>query len=281
MNRLILIACALLVLPAKAQDSTVVPPDLSALRERGVAAEIRSKTTRRNPETGRSTIGLIEAYTRGVIADAGDNLVLFLPEEEDPAWIRPNTVALLEPADTLIDLLEAEGRDVTVLRELNDKWFPRLSESEDAAVLKAWEEELVARGVPVILSMFRFEVTEAGDVLPSFGLKNISNRTVESVTIELLGFNEYGDVVRDRSTDMATHYATLGGTIRPGDTALYSYTDMPLWNNRSTACIEIRRIVATFQDGTAATVDYQLKEARMSPDLYPIMGECSRAGSGP
>jgi hypothetical protein len=97
----------------------------------------------------------------------------------------------------------------------------------------------------------------------------------------VIGFNQYGDVVRDKSTGMATHFATLTGTIRPGDVALFSYTDSALWSNRSTTCIEIRKVVVTFQDGSSATVDYQLKEARTSPGTYHVMGECSRAGSGP
>jgi hypothetical protein len=80
---------------------------------------------------------------------------------------------------------------------------------------------------------------------------------------------------------MATHFASLEGTIRPGDVAMSNIADAPLWSNRSTTCIEVRKMVATFEDGSTATVDYQLKEARMSPDVYRTMGECSRPGSGP
>jgi hypothetical protein len=281
MRRLIVIAFALAALPARAQDTTAVARDVNALRARGVVAEIRSRTTKRNPETGRSTIATIEAYTRGVIADAHGGLVFFLANDDDEGWVRPNAVALLEPADSLVGLLEGEGRDASALRELTDRWFPRLADGGDAALIRAWEENLREQGVPLVLSMFTFERSDAGDVFPSFGVRNISDRTVEGVALEVIGFNQYGDVVRDKSTGMATHYATLTGTIRPGDVALFSYSETALWSNRSTTCIEIRKMVVTFQDGATATVDYQLKEARTSPDTYHVMGECSRAGSGP
>lgn len=281
MRSLIVIAIALVVLPARAQDSTTTERDLTGLRARGVPAEIRSKTTKRNPETGRSTIALIDAYTRGVIADARDRLVYFIAEDDDDGWIRTNAVALLEPADGLIALIEADGGDASALRELNDKWFPRMAENADEAIIREWEEKLLAQGVPVVLSMLDFTVSDEGDIHPSFGVKNISKRTVSEVTLEVIGFNAHGDVVRDKSTGMATHYAKLAGTIRPGDSALSNYVDVALWSNRSTTCIEIRKMVVTYEDGTTKTVEYQLKDARLSADMYHAMGECSRPGSGP
>lgn len=281
MRRLIVIVIALVTFPARAQDTTTVERDVSALRARGVPAEVRSRTTKRNPETGRSTIALIEAYTRGVIADAGDGLVYFLAETDDAGWIRPNAVALLEPADSLIGLIEAEGRDASVLRELNQQWFPRLAEDGDEALIREWEGQILARGVPVVIASFGFTVAESGDVSSSFSVKNISERTVSNVTLEVVGFNRFGDVVRDKSTGMATHFAHLEGAIRPGDVALSTIPETVLWSNRSTTCIEIRKVTVTFQDGSTSTVDYQLKEARMSPDTYHVMGECSRPGAGP
>ncbi len=281
MRLLIVIAFALVALPVRAQDSTATDRDVSALRARGVPAEIRSKTTKRNPETGRSTIALIEAYTRGVIVDAGNGLVYFVADDDDQGWIRPNAVALLEPADRLVELIETEGRDASVLRALNEEWFPRLAEAEDETVVRAWEARLLDQGVPVVISSFAFVITTGGDVTASFSVKNISARTVANVTLDVVGFNQYGDVVRDRSTGMATHYASLSGEIRAGDVAMSDGSGTALWSNRSTTCIEIRKVTVTFEDGATSTVDYLLKDARMAPDTYQTMGECSRGGSGP
>jgi len=278
MRATIVIAIALVAFPARAQDTT---RDLPALRARGVPAEIRSRTTKRNPETGRSTIAMIEAYTRGFVADAAEGLVYFLAESDDDGWIRPNAVALLEPADSLIRVLRSEGRDVSALVELNAKWFPRTADQGDEDAIRAWEDQLAARGVPVVLSRFEFHLTDEGGVLPSFALKNISNVTVAGVTIEVIGFNRFGDVVRDRDTGLATHEARMEGTIRPGDVSLVAHGDMPLWVNRATTCIEVRRIIVTFRDETTSTIEYQLKDARIAEDAYHTMGECSRPGSGP
>jgi hypothetical protein len=279
MKRLIVIAIALFALQANAQDTLTIERDLATLKERGVAAELRSKTAKRNPETGRSTLDLVDAYTKGVIADARGRIVLFITEADDPAWIRTNSIALLEPADALIALLEAEGADLSSLMELNDKWFPEQVAEDDEAARRVWEEDLAERGVPLILSLFTFEVAEDGGVRPSFGVKNISDQAVTGVTIEVLGFSQHGDVVRDRSAGMATHYATLTGRVRPGDIALFSYTDLPLFRNRSTACMEVRKINVTFEDETTATIDFMLPTARLAPENYKTMGECSRVGS--
>ncbi len=270
-----LLALALLVPAAAAQDET----DLALLRQRGVSAELQSKTVVRNPETGRSTLAMIEAYTKGVVADARGDLVLFVPEAGDPAWMRVNSIRLLEAADSLIARLETEGREFTALRALNEKWFPAAPAGDDPASLVARERAMRQMGMPVSIGMARFAVNDDGEVRPSFGVKNLADEVIESLRLELLAFSARGDVVRDRDTGLATQVATLEAVIRPGDTAMFTYTDVPLWVNRMTDCVEIRKIEVRFRGGTTKTVDYQLQDARAEPDAFHVMGECSRPRS--
>lgn len=275
----ILLAFALLVPRAQAQDTVLVARDLTALKARGVRAEIQSKTVKRNPENGRSTMGMVEAYTVGLIADARGDLVFFISEANDEAWIRTNSVQLLEPATALIAALEAEGAEFPALRALNEKWFPSAPAEDDADSVVIRERAMRQMGMPISIGMARFPVAEDGAVNPTFGIKNLSDANIQSIRVEMIAFSRHGDVVRDRDTGLATQVATLAALIRPGDTAMFTYETGPLWVNRLTDCVELRKLSVQFEDGTSKSVDYQLQDLRPQPDAFHVMGECSRPRS--
>lgn len=221
----------------------------------------------------------VEAYTKGLVGDAKDDLVFFIAEDDDSGWLRTNSVALLESANELIARLEAEGVDIPGLRALNEKWFPAEPATDDPSSLVVRERAMKQMGMPVAISMAEFPIDDEGGVRPSFGVRNISEETIEQVRFEMIAFSNRGDVVRDRDTGLATQVAVLQAIIRPGDTALFKYSDGPLWVNRTSGCVEIRKIEVTFQGGSTHSVDYQLENARLMPDTYRVMGECSRQGS--
>lgn len=275
----ILLALALLVPRAHAQDTVPVVRDLNALKARGVRAEIQSKTVKRNPETGRSTLDMVEAYSTGLVADARGDLIFFISQADDEAWIRTNSVQLLEPATALIAALEAEGVEFPALRALNEKWFPSAPAGNDADSMVTRERAMRQMGMPVSIGMARFPVADDGAVNPTFGIKNLAETNVQSIRVEMIAFSRHGDVVRDRDTGLATQVATLTAQIRPGDTAMFTYETGPLWINRMTDCVEIRKLAVQFEDGTSKSVEYQLQDLRPSPDAFHVMGECSRPRS--
>ena len=137
-------------------------------------------------------------------------------------------------------------------------------------------DKLRAQGIPIIIERFRHPVNSAGGVEPVITLSNISDKEIKYIHVSGKVFNPVGDPARNEHGDRTNELKIrLVGPVPPRKpNVTYSYEDDPPFYNGISSCIELRRVVVEYMDGTSFIMMNDLKEARRSESDYKIQNEC-------
>ncbi len=165
-------------------------------------------------------------------------------------------------------------REREALRRAAEEAARALREGQEKAH-EQWIRGLRWRNIPIWFTV-DFSVDSAGGVSPRFEINNVSDRRIKYVNVTLVPFNAVGDVATNTIGGSGQFTTSLVGPIEVGAKGVYDYRGSPPHYNRTTRCIEVRRVVVEFMDGTSFTMVNDLGSAR--PDrptpAHKINGEC-------
>ena len=136
-----------------------------------------------------------------------------------------------------------------------------------------WEVDSGVGYFPLAIEGFRFSVNSAGGVEPAIRIRNRTEKTIKYTTVELSPFNSVGDPAPDRFDKSFT--LRLVGPIEEQGRSTFNYEGNPVIYNGVVSCIEVRRVIVEYMDGTSYTMVNDLAEARRATQDYKVRGECA------
>jgi hypothetical protein len=229
------------------------------------SAELRSKINTIPPQTPVLVLGVLPGAARIRI------------HTESEGWVDP--VALGEITARLAQHRQAEADSAAVWLRVQREVEARTrsaSAAAEADTTRERRESLQARGIPIEIILFSFAVNSAGGVTPLVKLLNISSREIKYANLEVQPYNPVGDPVRAEFRNGRSHDLRLVGPVRPGRDAVWSFSDNPPFYARTATCLEVRRVVIEFFDGSTWTGVNDLDAARMPGSGMHLAGECQR-----
>lgn len=307
MHQSLLIGLLLLVGPAAGQDTMAVKIRLEELRAREavltgelrvLAAERDSLTlvltrarqgfstsnTRfvaiaparcpmtREPEIILTEMRRLSVGERVRVTGAFGMFVQVLTYNDEIGWVRGGCLGV-----------EAEALAATVGAEAERTMQALLDAAKAQAEQEALEGKqrrfdlLRSRGVPISISEYGWGINSAGGVGSRFGAENISSKEIKYVVLSLSLYNPVGDPARIETGGVGSSFAyRLIGPLKPGERVSWDGDDDPPVYAPTTSCIELRRVVVEFFDGTTWIGVNDLAEAAEPESGVRLAGQCQR-----
>ncbi len=152
---------------------------------------------------------------------------------------------------------------------------------DEAALARARVKEnkrindLRSAGIFLELDIFTWTQNSASGVEPIIQFHNRSLKDIKYTTIESRVFNPVGDPA-DSEHGAQTNLMKLRlvGPIKQNQQGYYAI-DSPRFYSSVASCIEVRKIVVEYMDGSTRTMVNDLKTMRKSKSDFKIRGECA------
>jgi cell division septum initiation protein DivIVA len=206
-------------------------------------------------------------------------------KEEEAERIRKDEAALARARELAVATAarkkeeEAELAVATAARKKEEE-AERIRKDE-AALARARVKEnkrindLRSAGIFLELDIFTWTQNSASGVEPIIQFHNRSLKDIKYTTIESRVFNPVGDPA-DSEHGAQTNLMKLRlvGPIKQNQQGYYAI-DSPRFYSSVASCIEVRKIVVEYMDGSTRTMVNDLKTMRKSKSDFKIRGECA------
>jgi len=149
----------------------------------------------------------------------------------------------------------------------------REAEREAAERNRAYEARLREQGFGLKLIGIGHSTNSAGGVSVGVTFKNITeSKRIKYISLSIMPFNGVGDVVRGRMQGQSLDTVRGIGPIEPQRRASYDFDNV--WYNPVVDCIEVRKIVVEYMDGSSFTYVNDLREIDEYADGFHFRGDC-------
>jgi hypothetical protein len=230
----------------------------------------------------------------GIINDAQGERIHFVGDDGVQGWMGTNDWELEQDGTEFLKLIELKTSVApstrSLVRNANQRFYDRAILAESRKQKKAVEQEridkkkaveqeridrLIAAGIVFELSRFSWQHNSAGGVEPFISIQNFSNKTIKYTSIQGRVFNRVGDPAPAKHGDRTNLLSLkLVGPVSGKSAESYSYKNNPPFYNDVAHCIEVRKIIVEFTDGSMYTMVKDLQTMRKDQSDFKIQGEC-------
>ena len=149
----------------------------------------------------------------------------------------------------------------------------RQRQREAEARERAYEVRMREQGFGLKLLGMNHSTDPADGVSVRLRLKNITeSKRAKYISFSMMPFNRVGDAVRGRIRGRSLDTVRGVGPIEPQRRASYDFDNV--WYSPVAYCIEVRKIVVEYMDGSSFTYVSDLREIDEYADGFHFRGEC-------